>query len=73
MLCIQKDHCSDYLVHTTSQVLDGHNEDGGPESINNTFVVHANISGSPNFVAYTCVPIPASWIHAPSYDVYKGC
>jgi hypothetical protein len=33
-------------------MLDGHNEDGGGDAVNNTFVVHV-ILGNSSFMAYT--------------------
>lgn len=49
----KRDHCSDYALHSAdgTQILDGHNEDGGIESVNNTFIVNATINGA-SFVAY---------------------
>ncbi len=38
----KRDHCSDYSVVSQdgSTILNGHNEDGGIESVNNTFFVN---------------------------------
>jgi hypothetical protein len=54
LLMTQRDHCSDYMVHSSdgTVMLDGHNEDGGGDAVNNTFVVHV-ILGNSSFMAYT--------------------
>ena len=49
---VQRDHCSDYSLHAAdgSQILEGHNEDGGVDSVNNTFILHATIDN----VKFSC-------------------
>jgi hypothetical protein len=46
------DHCSDYVLHTESEMLLGHNEDSGSSDYGNTFLAKVNMSGSVSWTAY---------------------
>jgi len=42
------DHCSDYMLCSPSQCVDGHNEDGPVSNVNRTFMVDAQLGGPEN-------------------------
>ena len=77
----RSDHCSDYVLHTPSSCVIGHNEDNARSSFGHTFLANVTIDGQ-RFVAYVYggdlptgafgwVPAPAriaftlNWVHPP--------